>query len=194
MQEVNSGQFPFHARSTGCEFPLDQGSLLVLRPPRIHTPHGSRRLSATRPGTARARHWDVGRHLSMAKTPSARNPLIIQVVTPTFQSMIETLRWLAICIIAALRERRNLALENLALRQQLGLLKRRKGVPRLKRNDRLFWVVLSRIWAPWRQALHLVNGDRVVGRQQMGFRICGTRISQRKSWGVGRKRVRRSEL
>jgi hypothetical protein len=76
--------------------------------------------------------------------------------------MIETLRWLGFLIRATLRERRDLALENLALRQQLGVLKRRKGVPRLKRKDRLFWVVPSRIWAPWLQALHLVNGDTVV--------------------------------
>jgi putative transposase len=79
--------------------------------------------------------------------------------------MIETLRWLGILIRAALRERRDLALENLALRQQLGVLQRRKGVPRLKRKDRVFWVVLSRIWAPWRQALPMVNGDTVVGWQ-----------------------------
>ena len=85
--------------------------------------------------------------------------------------------------MAAFRERRDLALENLALRQQLGVLKRRKGVPRLKRKDRLFWVVLSRIWAPWRQVLHLVNGDTVVGWQRKGFRIYWTRISQRKSGG-----------
>ena len=97
--------------------------------------------------------------------------------------MIETLRWLAIFIIVALRERRDLALENLALRQQLGVLKRRKGVPRLKRKDRLFWVVLSRIWAPWRQALHLVNGDTVVGWQRKGFRIYWARILQRNSRG-----------
>ena len=97
--------------------------------------------------------------------------------------MIETLRWLGILIRAALRERRDLALENLALRQQLGVLKRRKGVPRLKRKDRVFWVVLSRIWAPWRQALHLVNGDTVVGWQRKGFRIYWTRISQRKCGG-----------
>jgi hypothetical protein len=77
--------------------------------------------------------------------------------------MIETLHWLAIFIFAAVRERRELALENLALRQQLGVLKRRKGVPRLKREDRVFWVLLSRIWAAWRQALHMVNGDTVVG-------------------------------
>src|SRR5579862_4533192 len=97
--------------------------------------------------------------------------------------MIETLRWLGILIRAAFSERRNLALENLALRQQLGVLKRRKRVPRLKRGDRLFWVVLSLIWAPWRQAVHLVNGDTVVGWQRKGFRIYWTRISQRGSPG-----------
>src|SRR5215469_12266661 len=74
--------------------------------------------------------------------------------------MIEILRWLGILTRAAVRERRDLALENLALRQQLAVLKR-KGVPRLRRNDRLFWVVLSRIWAPWRGALHLVKADTV---------------------------------
>src|SRR5215467_11161943 len=30
--------------------------------------------------------------------------------------------------------------ENLALRQQLGVLKRRKRIPRLRRQDRWFWV------------------------------------------------------
>jgi hypothetical protein len=62
--------------------------------------------------------------------------------------MIETLRWLGVLLMTAVRERRDLAFENLALRQQLRVLKRRNGVPRLKRKDRLFWVVLSRIWAP----------------------------------------------
>jgi len=97
--------------------------------------------------------------------------------------MIEAMRWLGILIMATLRERRDLALENLALRQQLGVLKRRNGVPRLKRGDRVFWVVLSRIWAPWRQALHMVNGDTVVGWQRKGFEVYWARISQRKSGG-----------
>ena len=97
--------------------------------------------------------------------------------------MIELLRWLGIQIRAAVRERRDLALENLAIRQQLGVLKRRKGVPRLKRKDRLFWVVLSRIWAPWRRALHLVKAETVVGWQRKGFRIYWARVSQRKRGG-----------
>src|SRR5215472_13133574 len=96
--------------------------------------------------------------------------------------MIEIWRWLGILIRAAVRERLDLALENLALRQQLGLLKR-KGVPRLKRKDRWFWVVLSRIWAPWRGALHLVKADTVVGWQRKGFRIYWARVAQRKRGG-----------
>ena len=85
--------------------------------------------------------------------------------------------------MTAVRERRDLAFENLALRQQLGVLKRRNGVPRLKRKDRLFWVVLSRIWAPWRRALQLVKAETVVGWQRKGFRIYWARVSQRKSGG-----------
>jgi hypothetical protein len=53
----------------------------------------------------------------------------------------------------AVRERRDLALENLALRQQLAVLKRRKRVPRLGRKDRVFWVVLSGNWPHWRKAV-----------------------------------------
>src|SRR6266567_2187330 len=97
--------------------------------------------------------------------------------------MIEAMRWLGILIVATLKERRDLGLENLALRQQLGVLKRRNGVPRLKSRHRVFWLVLSRIWAPWRNALHMVNGDTLVGWQRKGFRIYWTRISQRKSGG-----------
>ena len=96
--------------------------------------------------------------------------------------MIEILRWLGILISAAVRQRRDLVLENLALRQQLAVLKR-KGVPRLRKKDRWFWVVLSRIWAPWRVALHMVKADTVVGWRQKSFRAYWARISQRKSGG-----------
>ncbi len=99
--------------------------------------------------------------------------------------MIATLRWLGILIVAAFRERRDLALENLALRQQLGVL---GGIPRLKRKDRWFWVVLSRIWPNWREGLDIVKADTVVGWQRKRFRIYWARISQRK--GAGRPQVR----
>ena len=85
-------------------------------------------------------------------------------------------------MVTAFRERRDLALENLALRQQLGVLKRR-GVPRLKRIDRVFWVVLSQVWPHWREALHLIKADTVVAWQRQGFRIYWARVSKPKSAG-----------
>jgi putative transposase len=60
-------------------------------------------------------------------------------------------------------------------------------VPRLKRKDRVFWVVLSQVWPHWRKVLHLIKADTVVGWQRKGFRIYWARISKQKS--VGRRRV-----
>jgi putative transposase len=85
--------------------------------------------------------------------------------------------------MAPLSELRDLTLENLALRQHLGVPNRRNRVSRLKGGDRVFRLVPCRIWAPWRQTLHMVNTDTVVGWQRKGFRIYWTRISQRKSGG-----------
>jgi hypothetical protein len=44
---------------------------------------------------------------------------------------------------------REMALENLALRQQLAILKRRCPRPLLSRADRLFWANLSKTWKDW---------------------------------------------
>ena len=47
---------------------------------------------------------------------------------------------------------RSLVLENLALRQQLTVLKRRHPKPRLGLLDKLFWVALRRLWSGWKKA------------------------------------------
>ena len=46
-----------------------------------------------------------------------------------------------------LRNRAELAAENLALRQQLAILQQKSKRPRLRNQDRIFWAWLSRIWA-----------------------------------------------
>ena len=48
-------------------------------------------------------------------------------------------------IRALLRDRTELAAENLALRQQLAVLERQVKRPQLKRRDRIFWVWLSKL-------------------------------------------------
>src|SRR2546422_811481 len=55
-------------------------------------------------------------------------------------------RWLGILVgtlRSCLRTHRDLALENLALRQQLAVWKARERRPRLTEMDRIFWVFLS---------------------------------------------------
>ena len=48
-------------------------------------------------------------------------------------------------LISAFKARRELALENVALRQQLAVLRRSVKRPRLSKVDRGFWVLLRRI-------------------------------------------------
>ena len=47
-------------------------------------------------------------------------------------------------LVRLLRVRRSLLLENLALRQQLGVLKRRHPKPPFGLPDKLFWVAFCR--------------------------------------------------
>jgi hypothetical protein len=76
-----------------------------------------------------------------------------------------------------------LALENLALRQQLAILKRTQKRPVISTKDRLFWVWLSRIWSEWRASLLIVKPDTVIGWHRKGFRLFWTRLSRRKIGG-----------
>ncbi len=75
---------------------------------------------------------------------------------------------------AALRTHTDLALENLALRQQLALLRHRSKRPRFGGLDRAFWVWLSRRWAGWRDALHVVRPETVIRWHRQGFRAFWT--------------------
>src|SRR6266478_7999521 len=76
---------------------------------------------------------------------------------------------------------RQLAIENLALRQQLAVYKRTATRPRLRTTDRLFWVGLARAWTRWRQPLVIVTPDTVLRWQRCRFRAYWTRLSARPS-------------
>ncbi len=84
--------------------------------------------------------------------------------------MIKLLRTVLTSVVSAFRTRRDLALENLALRQQLALFRQTGRRPRLSDADRAFWVVLSRIWARWKGVLMVVKPETVIGWHRKGFR------------------------
>jgi putative transposase len=78
---------------------------------------------------------------------------------------------------------RQLALENLALRQQIAVYKRTAPRPRLRTTDRLFWAGLARLWPGWRQALVIVSPDTVLRWQRRRFREYWTQLSRRPTGG-----------
>ena len=88
------------------------------------------------------------------------------------------------------RARRGLLLENLALRQQLAVLKRRRPRPGLDPFDKLFWVVVRRFWSGWKQALIVVTPETVVRWHRNGFRMYWRLISRGRTQ-VGRRRTRK---
>ena len=80
------------------------------------------------------------------------------------------LRLLVALARACLTPRASLAAENLALRQQLIVLRRSVKRPKVRDRDRLFWVVLSRLWKGWRSSLHIAQPATVVKWHRQGFK------------------------
>ena len=80
------------------------------------------------------------------------------------------IRSLLCSLRAAFKTRRGLALENLALRQQLATYACTHKRPRLKPVDRAFWVALSRVWSEWRSPLLFVKPATVIDWHRRGFR------------------------
>ena len=67
--------------------------------------------------------------------------------------------------------RATLQLENVALRQQVAVLKRERPRPRLHPLDRVFWVLLFHLWPRWKDALVIVKPETVIGWHRRGFHL-----------------------
>jgi hypothetical protein len=93
---------------------------------------------------------------------------------------------------AALRSRTSLALENAALRQQLTIYQRTQRLTRLRCKDRLFWILLRRLWSGWDRALIVVKPETVIAWHRQGFRLLWRRRSMRSK--VGRPRIPREHI
>ena len=90
-------------------------------------------------------------------------------------------------LLRGVRTQRSLVLENLALRHQLAVLQRTAPRPRLRTSDRLFWVLLSRLWSGWADAVSVVQPATVIRWQRTGFTLVWTWKSRRS--GPGRPAV-----
>jgi putative transposase len=93
--------------------------------------------------------------------------------------MLTILRLLAV-IPTVLRLRSELALENLAFRQQRAVLNRRHRRPRLRKSDRVFWLLLSRFWSNWKETLVIVKPETVLRWHRKRFASYWTRLSRKR--------------
>ena len=113
---------------------------------------------------------------------SCRSPESDRAVHPAIKG--ETGSPMLATLVVALRSlalicggQRAVALENLALRQQLAVFKRTVTRPQLRRRDRLFWMLLAKAWRDWRTALIVVHPDTVVRWHRHWIRRQWTRRS-----------------
>ena len=104
--------------------------------------------------------------------------------------MITSLRHLLGWVLSTFGARKDLVLENLALRQQLLALHRRRPHRRLSALQKLFWVLLQRFWSGWQKPLVLVTPRTVVEWHRAGFRLYWKWLSKARLVG-GRRPVGR---
>src|SRR3974377_855372 len=102
--------------------------------------------------------------------------------------MLRFLKLIFGVFVRSFHARRDLLLENLALRQQLANLSRHRPQPRFSNGDRFLWITLRRLWSRWRKALILVQPDTVVRWHRAGLRLSWKWIS-RSRVRVGRRTV-----
>ena len=69
------------------------------------------------------------------------------------------------------RSRSDTALEVLALRQQVAVLKRKRPRPTLNSLDRLLWTTLRHFWSRWSDVVVIVRPETVIGWHRAGFRL-----------------------
>jgi hypothetical protein len=82
--------------------------------------------------------------------------------------------------------RRDLLVENLALRQQLSVMVRKQPRRRLTFPDKIFWTTLSRFWSGWKRAIVIVQPETVVRWHRAGFKLYWKWISRRRM-SMGRR-------
>jgi hypothetical protein len=72
-----------------------------------------------------------------------------------------------VCVFC--QSRSDTALEVLALRQQVAVLKRKRPRPVLNSWDRLFWTTLRHLWSRWSAVLVIVKPETVISWHPCGL-------------------------
>src|SRR5258708_26377599 len=95
----------------------------------------------------------------------------LRLLRQLFRLALSALHMLATAGSAVFKSRTTLHLENLALRPQLGVLRRSVKRPKLNPADRLLWAWLCEVWNDWRSSLVMVKPETVVAWHRKSLRL-----------------------
>jgi hypothetical protein len=98
----------------------------------------------------------------------------LRLLSQLLSLALSALHVLAAAASGVFKSRATLQLENLALRHQLGVLRRSVKRPKLTSADRLLWTWLCEVWSDWQSALVIVKPETVIGWHRKGFRLFWT--------------------
>ena len=98
------------------------------------------------------------------------------------------IRCLAYAFKGIFKSRARLVAENLCLRQQLIVLKRRQTRSQLRNADRRFWILACRCFSGWRQSLVVVKPNTVIRWHRKGWKAYW-RWRSSHSARIGRKKI-----
>ena len=73
-------------------------------------------------------------------------------------------RWVVWAMASFFKSKTSLVAENLCLRQQLLVLRRKNQRPRLQDSDRRFWILVTRWWPDWQKWIKKHAGKKIEAR------------------------------
>lgn len=85
--------------------------------------------------------------------------------------MISVFLTLARFLVSLFKFQSALAIEVASLQHQIMVLKRSVRRPKINNSDRIFWVVLRKLWPDWRRSLIIVQPQTVINWHRQGFRL-----------------------
>ncbi len=74
------------------------------------------------------------------------------------------LRHVVLLLRLLIEDRQRLALENVALRHQLAVLKRSVKRPKIQDSDRMFWILMKRMLNEWRSRAEFLGATPISRR------------------------------
>ncbi|MCP4349592.1 MAG: integrase, partial [Desulfobacterales bacterium] len=85
--------------------------------------------------------------------------------------MLKLLRHILIFLLPNIQLTTYLMMDNIVLRHQLSVLQRNAKRPRLRKRDKLFWIMVYRLFKGWKESLVILKPETVIRWHREGFRL-----------------------